>query len=160
MRAALLCASILLTSACPLWATTFTGTITKVSDGDTVWVQPDGDGPRLKLRVQGIDAPEICQTWGGQAQAALASQVLHQQVQIVGSNLDQYGRVLATVSLNGQDMGQWMVSQGHAWSYRFRNSVGPYFAQENQARLNGLGLFSQTPLEEPRTFRQSHGPCY
>jgi micrococcal nuclease len=159
MKVALLCASLSLTSTCPLWAATTTGVVTKVSDGDTVWVQPDADGPRLKLRVLGIDAPEICQLWGEQAQAALASKILHQHVQIDGSNLDQYGRLLATVTFNGQDMGQWMVSQGHAWSYRFRNSQGPYIAQETQARGLGLGLFSQTTLEEPRVFRQTHGPC-
>ena len=38
--------------------------VTKVSDGDTVWVKPEGVAAPRKLRLQGLDAPEICQAWG------------------------------------------------------------------------------------------------
>lgn len=39
------------------------GNVTKVSDGDTVWVT-DNKGEREKIRLNGIDAPESTQAFG------------------------------------------------------------------------------------------------
>jgi micrococcal nuclease len=153
--------SLLLLCVLPLTAQALSGVVTKVSDGDTVWVQPDDADRPVKLRLQGIDAPESCQAWGEQATAALAAKVLNQRVDIVNArDHDDYGRLLGTLTFKGQDMGAWMVTQGHAWSYRYRRSLGPYIAQETQARVQGRGLFSQAGFDEPRWFRKSHGPCH
>lgn len=51
------------------WA--WSGVVTHVSDGDTVWVEPTQGGEAQKIRLLGIDAPEICQAWGPQARDAL-----------------------------------------------------------------------------------------
>jgi micrococcal nuclease len=135
-------------------------TVTRVSDGDTVWVKREGGKP-FKLRLQGIDAPERCQAWGLQSQAALASRVLRQQVQLEARAKDDYQRTLGNLySLEGEDLSAWMVSQGHAWSYRYRRSAGPYADEEKRARAQQRGLFADAEAIEPRTFRQSHGPCH
>jgi micrococcal nuclease len=143
-----------------------TGVVTRVSDGDTLWVRPDApnaDGRRpkpIKLRLQGIDAPERCQAWGPQAQAALAARVLHRQVELQTAHArDDYGRTLGNVLLQGEDISAWMVSQGHAWSYRYRRSDGPYAAQEQAARRSKHGLFADPQAVAPREFRRLHGPC-
>ena len=39
-----------------VFAATYQATITKITDGDTVWVRMHGS--RVKLRLLGIDAPE------------------------------------------------------------------------------------------------------
>ena len=39
--------------------------VTRVFDGDTLWVQPLDGGRYRKLRLDGLDAPEICQSGGG-----------------------------------------------------------------------------------------------
>src|SRR5687768_7699197 len=46
------------------------GTVTRVVDGDTLIVEPANGAP-LTVRVQGIDAPEMCQPHGPQAKQAL-----------------------------------------------------------------------------------------
>ncbi len=141
------------------------GVVTRVSDGDTLWIRPDAPpGGRqakpFKLRLQGIDAPERCQAWGPQAQAALAARVLHRRVELQSRGAsDDYGRALGNVLLAGEDVSGWMVSQGHAWSYRHRRSPGPYAAQEQAARQSGKGLFADPRAVEPREFRKAHGPC-
>jgi endonuclease YncB( thermonuclease family) len=72
---------------------------------------------------------------------------------------DRYERVLARVRRGGQDLGGWMVQQGHAWSDGWRGSGGPYARQQAQAAAARLGLWrSRAPLE-PRIFRQRHGSC-
>ena len=133
------------------------GVVTRVTDGDTLWVRPVGGKP-VKVRLQGIDAPERCQAWGEQARAALASRVLNRQVAVRTRAYDDYKRAIAHVELHGDDVAAWMVREGHAWSYRYRRSLGPYAEQEQQARAARRGLFAQ-PAVEPRVFRKTHGPC-
>lgn len=156
--------ALLLGLAAPLTAqaatSKWTGTVTHVSDGDTLWVRPQRGGPPRAVRIDGIDAPELCQVHGETARAALVGQVLGQAVQVRVRRHDDYGRVLALVSLRRQDIGAWLVGQGHAWSYRYRGHSGPYAQQEGQARARRLGLFQQGRAELPRDFRRRHGPCH
>jgi micrococcal nuclease len=142
-----------------------TGVVTYVTDGDTLWVKLAGsnDGhsndDSVKVRFQGIDAPEICQSGGDASLAALKAKVLHQTVQLQTSRYDDYGRMLARVSLQGDDVGAWMVERGQAWSYRYRNSPGPYSTQEQTARTARRGVWAVQGAVEPRVFRQQHGSC-
>lgn len=140
------------------------GVVTKVTDGDTIWVRPvqcsEAVRCRLvKIRMQGIDAPERCQAWGTQATQALRSRLLNQTVQVNYSSRDVYGRVLGQVFMGREDIGAWMVKQGHAWSYRERRNAGPYAPEQARAERSGLGLFSESQATEPRVFRKRHGPC-
>lgn len=133
--------------------------VTRVYDGDTVWVQPLAGGRYRKLRLDGLDAPEICQSGGTDSRDMLARRVLKQNVTVTERQRDDYGRGLARLQHAGEDVGGWMVVQGQAWSYRWRRSLGLYQAQEAQARGQGRGLFAQADAELPRAFRQRHGPC-
>jgi micrococcal nuclease len=151
--------ALLLASSLNAGASTFTGTVTHVSDGDSLWVRPAAGGPPREVRLRGIDAPEICQAYGREARAALTGQALHQQVRVAARARDSYQRTLAQVSLAGQDLGAWMVSRGHAWSYRFRQGLGPYARQEALARHARLGLWSGPPPLPPRDFRKRYGSC-
>ena len=134
------------------------GIVMRVTDGDTLWVRPADGGRPVKVRLQGIDAPERCQAWGLQAQAALASRVLHQRVQVRTRAYDDYQRAIGHLELQGEDIAAWMVREGHAWSARFHKSFGPYAAHEQQARAAGRGLFASAAVE-PRVFRKMHGSC-
>lgn len=136
------------------------GRVTHVGDGDTFWVRPHQGGAPRRVRLDGIDAPEICQAHGDTARAALTGLVLGQTVQVRVRRHDEHGRALARVHFRGQDVGAWMVERGHAWSYRFRRQTGPYAKQEALARANRLGLFRQDRPELPRDFRRRHGPCH
>ncbi len=135
------------------------GVVTRVSDGDTLWVRPVNGGKPRKLRIDGIDAPEICQTWGVKSREALSSRVLNQTVLVQGRRKDSYDRTLASLKFRGEDMGDWMVSRGYAWSYHYQRQVGPYPEQETQARAARRGLFAHSPAIRPREFRRKHGPC-
>ena len=146
--------------AAPAAPAVWTGTVTHVSDGDTIWVRPHDGGMPRSVRLDGIEAPELCQPYGEAARAALVGRVLGQTVQVRVRAHDDYGRALARVRAQRQDIGGWLVSRGHAWSYRFRGRRGPYAALESQARARGLGLFGQAHPELPRDFRHRHGSCH
>lgn len=156
----LLLLGLLAPAAAQTAKSSWTGTVTYVSDGDTLWVRPQHGGAPRAVRIDGIDAPELCQSHGETARSALVARVLGQTVQLRVRRHDDYGRALARVHLRGQDMGAWLVSQGHAWSYRYRGHSGPYAQQEGQARARRLGLFRQGRAELPREFRRRHGPCH
>lgn len=139
------------------------GVVTYVVDGDTVWVRPADGGKPVSVRVDGIDAPEICQPGGGISRDALKRRALGQRIAVFGRHHDDYGRLLARLELNGDDLGQWMVSQGQAWSYHYGRRPGPYALQQGRAKAAGLGLFSRShamPPVYPRAFRKQHGPCH
>ena len=133
--------------------------VTRVFDGDTVWVQPLAGGRARKLRLDGLDAPEICQAGGEASRDVLAQRVLRQRVTVSERRRDDYGRGLARLTHGDEDVGGWLVSMGHAWSYRWRNSAGPYQPQEASALAARRGLFADAQAELPRAFRQRHGPC-
>jgi micrococcal nuclease len=133
--------------------------VSRVFDGDTLWVKPASGGRYRKLRLDGIDAPEICQAGGELARDALASRVLNQVVQVRVRSHDDYGRGLARITHGDEDVGGWLVSRGLAWSYRWGRSHGPYARQEEASRKAGRGVVADAAAELPRDFRRRHGPC-
>jgi micrococcal nuclease len=135
------------------------GVVTYVVDGDTVHVRPVGGGALHKIRILGMDAPEICQTSGLAAKQALQDRVLQRSVTVRLQGVDVYGRDLATIYLSREDVGEWMVRRGHAWSYRYKQDPGPYGREESHARLLGRGLFAEMSPEYPHDFRRRYGRC-
>ena len=136
------------------------GTVTRVSDGDTLWVRPAAGGKPVKVRIAGIDAPEICQAGGQAARAALAQRVRGRRLEVDARRQDDYGRIVAGLHLDGEDIAGWMVGQGHAWSSGFGREGGRYLAQQQRAQAAGHGLFADRSALEPRLFRRRHGPCH
>ncbi len=157
------------------------GVVVRVIDGDTLWVRLEGsaraDGvalpggpapdpgrnPRrgavLKLRLDGIDAPERCQAHGPQAAAVLQRLAMGRRVAVLRRATDDHGRALGSLWIDGQDVGAALVADGQAWSARYRRDPGPYAAQEAAARAAGRGLFAAPSPERPRDFRRRHGAC-
>lgn len=150
--------AIILIAPCasPVWA--WPGKVTHVTDGDSLWVRPAQGGEPVRVRIDGIDAPEICQAGGQAARKALAARLMGRTVQVQVRRQDDYDRALATVALDGEDLGAWMVGQGHAWAYRQRS--GAYLALQVQAQTAERGLFADPNALQPRIFRKKNGPCY
>ena len=135
------------------------GVVTRVSDGDTLWVQPLSRHKAVKIRILGVDAPEICQVWGEQSLRALYALTMGRDVQVQGSHADAYGRLLAHIFVQGHDVGAWMVLHGHAWSYAFKSRHGLYDAEQMAAQSMQAGLFGDSNAMEPRFFRRRFGAC-
>jgi len=150
---------------CGLWPTVglaeqgYAARVTRVFDGDTVWVKPQAGGPYRKLRLLGIDAPEICQRGGETARDRLAARVLRQVVWVEEGAADTYGRGLARLQHQGDDINRWLVVSGQAWAYEWRVGEGPYAGAQKQAKRARRGVFAQANAETPRDFRRRHGPC-
>lgn len=158
--ATLLCLSAL---ACNLGASPATrsieGTVSHVTDGDSLWLQPDSGGAAVELRLEGIDAPEICQAWGPEAKQALKELVLKKAVNARVSGHDIHGRTLGTVFVDNLNVNKTLVQEGHAWSSRYKFDRGPYVADERMAKALSRGLNRDGAAVMPRDFRRLNGPC-
>ena len=139
---------------------TQSGVVMLVVDGDTVWVKTSASQLPLKVRIQGIDAPEICQAGGVEAQNALKAHLLGQTVTVSSAAHDDYGRTVGVLRLQGEDVGRWLVANGHAWVYSYHHKKMPYTDEFAQAQLVRRGVFSDVQAEEPRVFRKRNGSCY
>jgi endonuclease YncB( thermonuclease family) len=117
----------------------------RVIDGDTI----DLSGTRIRLH--GIDAPELTQTCmmgvqpyqcGTRSTLALADFMRGHVVRCIPVDVDQYRRTIARCHTEDGniDINAWLVRQGLAVAYR-RYSV-EYLADELAARIAGRGLWA------------------
>lgn len=144
--------------ALPVHAQDLKGAV-HVVDGDTL--RMDGG---VKIRLHGIDAPEMrqtCRTASGAriqcgkiAAGALVEMTKGRVVQCVGQGDDRYGRVVAKCHVNGADLGQAMVQNGFAKAYR--KYAMDYVADEKSAAIGRVGLWATTFLD-PAIFRANQG---
>lgn len=74
--------------------------------------------PQHKIRLSGIDAPELGQAYGRASRDHLAGQVAGKTVSIEWNKQDQYGRTVGKVLLDGKDKCLEQVRAGFAWHYK------------------------------------------
>ena len=135
------------------------GKVVRIVDGDSLWLEPAAPAAPVELRLEGIDAPEICQAWGPEAKKALAELVQGKEVSVKTVGRDTYGRTLGTLYLGEQNINKLMVQEGHAWSTRYKYDRGPYVADERMARALSRGFNREGGAVMPRDFRQLNGAC-
>ena len=134
--------------------------VVSVVDGDTLWVRPVGQTTKRKLRLLGMDAPEICQPGGRDSRAALKAMVAGRSLRVTEYGRDSYGRSLVVLEADGLDIAARMVFAGHAWSAGSTGSKIAYNQEEREARIARRGLFSDDNAQHPGDFRKQHGSCY
>ena len=136
-----------------------TGVVSRVVDGDTLVLTPGEGGAPITVRIEGIDAPESCQSGGREATEALKELVRGKTLTLRSVARDEHARTVGKLFDGTLDIGDRLVRDGHAWSMRFRNDKGPYMASERMARALNRGLHVGGVAVLPREFRRSHGPC-
>ena len=133
-------------------------TVTKVSDGDSL------RSGKLRIRIFGIDAPELkqqCQDQNGTAwDCGLAARqqlknlldadkLLHCELR----DVDRYGRLVMQCFRGTVDIGAAMVRSGHALAYRSFSQL--YVAEEQQASAARQGVW-QGSFQPPWEWRQQN----
>ena len=122
-------------------AAELSGRVVAVADGDTFTLLTDTK-EQIRVRLLEIDAPESAQPWGRQAKDALSALVFQQQVRVVSTGLDQYGRTLGRVYVAGKDVNAEMLRTGSAWAYRQYLTDASLIGIEGEARAAKRGLWS------------------
>lgn len=119
------------------------GTVTNVVDGDTIDVSLESGS--IRVRLNAIDAPEKRQPGGREATTYLSARVLNKAVDIEPISQDRYGRMVAIIFVDGQDINRQLVEQGFAWASRryMKKSDASLCTLEYQARTLRRGLWRQ-----------------
>jgi len=111
------------------------------------------------VRLVGLDAPEWGQRaknqggyWfnhGTRVKSALIRKIGGRPVRVSVEGRDRYGRLLGTVVFEGEDIGEWLVREGHAIAaYSDR-----YVQVEREAREAKRGLWAHAYNFDPRNHR-------
>ena len=132
-----------------------TWTVHVVHDGDTVTCH-DTSGRAHKIRLLGIDAPEIKQPHGTLARSALERKVGHRRVAVESRGYDKHGRLLGKLWLDERDVCREMVAEGHAWVF---GGIAPdpiLVEAESLARRERRGLWAEAGPVEPSQWRAAH----
>lgn len=129
--------------------------VVRVIDGDTLDVLVQG---RLtKVRLFGVDAPELNQPFGKEARQATVDLLRGQAVEIETSRTDEHGRRVARVRAAGVDVATKLVEQGAAWwSPEYAPKERGLAAAERSARDRRMGLWSHVDAVAPWDWRDAH----
>lgn len=128
-----------------------------VHDGDTVTVAPMGDArARMRVRLYGIDAPELEQRGGPQSRDHLRSLVRPgQDVEVIPMRIDPYSRMVALLATD-RVLNADMLEAGQAWVYpefcKFAFCKG-WQEIEQEAKAARRGLWRQKRPTPPWKWR-------
>lgn len=134
------------------------GKVIAVQDGDTVTLLDEAN-QQHKIRVNGIDAPEMGQDFGEASKQHLANLCFGQEVTVIWSKRDKYNRIIGTVINGTTDAGLVQLRDGFAWYYKeYSSDVPPvervlYANAEAGARAQLRGLWRQPGAKPPWEFR-------
>lgn len=119
-------------------------------DGDTLRIGPD----RIRVRLVGIDAPELRQPFGKDARDRL-TKIATGGLSCDIAGHDRYGRALGVCfNNNGDDVGALLVRFGLAWCYvKYSNQ---YCSLEQAARNERVGIWAAGSPQSPWDWRSSH----
>jgi micrococcal nuclease len=131
----------------------FIATVVNVADGDTVTVR-GSDGKTRRIRLAEIDAPETSQRFGHAAGVFLRGLIEGQELQVIPQTLDQYGRVVAYLAVDGVSVNESIVASGFAWQYKRYSSSKRLSQIEASAREERLGLWMDDNPVPPWEFRK------
>lgn len=128
--------------------TTFVGRVTNVVDGDTLILKSDTRSP-VKIRVEGIDCPELGQPFSQAARNLTRQLTLDHIVSVRVLDVDRYGRLVARTTVEGKDLSVELVQAGLAWHFSEYSSDRVLEAAEREARDHRRGLWADPSPTPP-----------
>lgn len=140
-------ATLLFTFAPP-----FEATVVAVYDGDTVTVLTT---ETIKIRLDGIDAPELKQPHGQASKQALSALVFGKVITVKPKSKDRYGRTVARLEADGIDVNLQMVATGHAhWYEQYAKNDMPLANAQAKAKAEKAGIWIDLNAIPPWEFRK------
>ncbi len=129
--------------------------IVAVTDGDTLKARcglPESY-EQVTIRLAEIDAPEKAQEFGRASKEELAKHCVGMSATVRPEKLDRYGRTVARVTCGREDASLHQVRTGMAWGFTRYLTDPTIKATEEQARAQGIGLWSGQPPQPPWEWR-------
>jgi len=132
--------------AAPVWK------VVSVHDGDTLRAI-DQANVQHKIRLAGIDAPELGQPFGRVSRDRLGELTMGKVVAVERHDRDRYGRDLATLVIDGANVNRQLVAEGLAWHFTRYSNAADLAAAEAAARASRRGLWADKAPVAPWAWR-------
>ncbi len=133
---------------------TITGRVVAVHDGDTLTLLTDRQ-KRVKVRLEGIDAPEMSQAFGKNSKQSLSELVFGKTVKVLVSTTDDYDRKVGQIYIEKLWVNLEQVAKGMAWQYDRYSRDAKLRLAESHARAKRIGLWQDKNPSPPWDYR--HG---
>ena len=128
------------------------GKVVGVHDGDTLTVLVGQK--QFKIRLDGIDAPELSQSFGRVSKQFASDFAFGKMAEVRVSGIDRYGRTLGEVFILGKSLNEALVAAGLAWHYKQYSKDLRLAALELEARKKHLGLWKDPKPLPPWEYRR------
>jgi endonuclease YncB( thermonuclease family) len=147
------------------------GQVIAITDGDSLTLLV-GSRTQLKIRLAGIDAPELRQPYGTRSKQHLAALAHGRSARVSSTKRDRWGRTVGRVLINEcerpdcphtVDVALEQLRAGLAWHYRqYEREQAPgerasYAAVEAAARARRQGLWRDSAPVAPWAYRRRTG---
>jgi len=110
-------AALLLVATTSAFAASIAAKVINVADGDTITVQFE-DKRRIRVRLQGIDAPERGQRYSQVSRRNLHERTMGKFVTCDFEMIDRHGRAVAVVRVDGNEICLVPLQSGLAWHFK------------------------------------------
>ncbi len=141
------------------------GKVIEIVEGDTLDILTE-EGEMIRIRLHGVDSPELDQPFGIEAKELLSQQVLSKDVAAFPQKFpydeDRYGRTIANVQYSRYSqypygrafIGEDLVYCGLAWHYTKYAPDNEWLAKNQaDAKKNNRGLWSDSGHIAPWVWR-------
>ncbi len=116
-----------------------TARVVRVKDADTFVL--NANGRAVTIRLLKVDAPETAQNYGIEATRNVSALLLGKFVSYDSTGHDRYGRVLASIRVNGARLDSTEIANGWAWHYKQYDSEQLLANLMAQAATDKIGLW-------------------
>lgn len=128
------------------------GYVVKVSDGDSFII--NSYGKNIRVRMYGVDAPELKQDYGRESKKQLENLILNKKVKLKVLYEDKYKRKIAKVYCAGKEINLEMLKSGNVWFYEYHAKKEKNYRKAfEKAKKEKLGLWGEKNPQNPREFR-------
>ena len=152
-----LAAVALLGFALPVFASSFSGRVVGVLDGDTIDVLT-AEKVLIRVRLCQIDAPEKRQPFGNVSKQSLSDLVYGMDAVIEDEGKDRYGRTIGCITANHVDVIREQLRRGMAWVFTRYAKDADLAGIEAEARSARRGLWADPAPTPPWQFRHPKKP--
>jgi micrococcal nuclease len=134
--------------------------VVRVTDGDTITIQ--AGNLEFRVRLHGIDAPDLRQPMGTEARLML-QRLLGvgtgrisdpPTVRLMVTDIDRFGRIIARVFVEDQEVNLSLLELGYAWHYLEFDQSQDYVRAQEIAQRTRLGLWAEDDPIAPWEWRR------
>lgn len=127
--------------------------VVNVHDGDSITVKQGSKKP-YKVRLYGIDAPELSQNFGNSSRRNLQKLLKDGGTTIQLKGVDSYGRSVGVVYAGKSNVNELQVKQGYAWHYKAYSKSKELESAQKYAKVKKLGLWADKEPIPPWEYRK------